>query len=218
MSQNQATNNKISNQTVKQYIWQDIKDKIFLPENTDFKYLIISSDSKLDLQFYTQWENVKWDIFAIFFGDKPLSANIISHIQNSNSNINMFLLSFIHTNKLIDVQWSIDLWKNITNSQWHLLEKNIVIQNNWNKNWNNIQIKAVPRLDVYSNDVQATHWVSIDRISEESLFYLTSKWLAKNTSQELVIKWYIQNILEQFTDLSEEEKSNIQNTILDKII
>lgn len=203
---------------IKQYISTDIEDKILLPENTNFKYLIISTDSKLDLQFFTQWENVKWDIFAIFFGDKPLSANIVSHIQNSNSHINVFILTFIHTAKLIDVQGSIELWKNISNTQGHLLEKNIVLQKIWAKKWQNIKIKAVPRLDVYSNDVQATHGVSIDRIDEESLFYLTSKWLSNSDSQELIIKWYIQNILEQFTDFSEEEKINIENTILDKII
>ena len=201
-------------ETIKQYLWEKIKDKIELPENTKFKYLIVSSDSKLDLQFYTQWENVEWDIFAIFFGYKPLTANIISHIQNSNSNINVFILSFVQSDNLIDVQGSIDLWKNIINSQWHLLEKNIVIAPKWQK----IKIKAVPRLDVYSNDVQATHGVSIDRISEESLFYLTSKWLAPDASKDLIIKGYIQNILEQFTDISETEKTNIENTILSNII
>ncbi len=210
MSKNIETNQ----QTIKQYTWEEIEDRIFLPESTNFKYLIVSSNSKLDLQFFTKWENVKWDIFAIFFGDKPLSANIISHIQNSNSNINVFILSFIQSDNLIDVQGSIELWKNIINSQWHLLEKNIVIAPKWQK----IKVKAVPRLDVYSNDVQATHGVSIDRISEESLFYLTSKWLAPDASQELIIKGYIQYILEQFTDLSEEEKDTIENTILSDII
>ena len=209
-----SVNTETKKQTIKQYIWEEVKDKIFLPENVDFKYLIVSSDSKLDLQFYTQWENVKWDIFAIFFGEKLLTANIISHINNSNSNINVFILSFIQSNNLIDVQGSISLGKDIIGSQGHLLEKNIVIAPKWQK----IKVKAVPRLDVYSNDVQATHGVSIDRINEESLFYLTSKWLAPEASQELIIKWYIQNILEQFTDLSETEKSNIENTILSNII
>ena len=204
----------IHKQTIKQYIWEEIEEKIFFPENSKFKYLILSSDSKLDLQFYTQWENVNWDIYAIFFGDKPLKANIISHIHNSHSHINMFILSFIQSDNLIDIEGSVDLWKNISNTQWHLLEKNIVIASKWQK----IKVKAVPRLDVYSNDVQATHGVSIDRINEESLFYLTSKWLAPDVSQELIIKGYIQNILEQFTDFSEEEKNNIENTILSQII
>ena len=205
---------QINNQTIKQYIWEEIKDKIYFPQNTESKYLIISSDSKLDLQFFTKWENVKWDIFAIFFGDKTLSANIVAHIQNSNAHINVFILSFIQSDKLIDVQGSINLWKNISNAQWHLLEKNVVIAPKWQK----IKVKAVPRLDVYSNDVQATHGVSIDRINNEELFYLWSKWLSASDSQDLIIKWYIQNILEQFTDIAEEEKNNIENTILSNII
>jgi Fe-S cluster assembly protein SufD len=205
---------EINNQIVKKYIWSKVEDKILLAGNTDFKYLIISSDSELNLQFYTQWENIKWDIYAIFFGTEPLSASLIAHVHNSNSHINMFILSFIQSDNLIDIKGSMDLWKDIFNSQWHLLEKNIVIAPKWQK----IKVKAIPRLDVYSNDVQASHWVSIDRIDEDSLFYLISKWLSNDSSQKLVTKWYIKNILEQFTDISDEEKQNIENTILSNII
>ena len=199
---------------VQNYTNSTVNNKIYLQKDVDFKYLLIANDSDIKIEFTTQWTGVKWNVFAIFFGNKPISANIVSHIHNSFSQVNIFLLSFVSTDKMIDVQGSVDLWKNISKAQWHLLEKNIIIAPSSSK----IKIKAVPRLDVYSNDVQATHGVSIDRISEESLFYLTSKWLAKNTSQELVIKWYIQNILEQFTNISDEEKNNIENTILSQII
>jgi Fe-S cluster assembly scaffold protein SufB len=50
------------------------------------------------------------------------------------------------------------------------------------------------------------------------LFYLTSKWLSNDASQELVTKGYIKNILEQFTDISDDEKNDIENTILSNII
>jgi Fe-S cluster assembly protein SufD len=185
-----------------------------LQENIDFKYLLIANDADINIEFITQWTNVKWDVFAILFGDKPLSANIISHIHSSSSHINMFLLSFISTDKMMDIQGSIDLWKDIFNAQWHLLEKNVILSKKgaWAK------IRAIPRLDVYSNDVQASHGVSIDRINEDNLFYLSSKWLDNDSSQELIIKWYIQNILQKFTELSDTDRWDLETKILSQII
>ena len=198
---------------IQNYTDSTIDNKILIQKNVDFKYLLIADDSDIKIEFTTQWTGVKWDVFAILFGDKPLSANIISHIHSSSSQINMFLLSFISTDKMMDVQGSVDLWKDIFNSQWHLLEKNVVLskKGTWAK------IKAIPRLDVYSNDVQASHGVSIDRINEDNLFYLSSKWLDKDSSQELIIKGYIQNILQKFTSLSDKDRSDLEHQILSKI-
>lgn len=201
-------------QIIKDYNKINIKDKIFLEENVQFKYLLISTDSNIDIQFITNGDNVKWDIYAIFFGNKPISANITAQINNSNSHINIFLLSLISSDQLMDIQGNINLGKNIVDSQWHLLEKNVVL----NKLWSNVKIKAIPRLDVYSNNVKASHGVSIDRINEDNLFYLSSKGLDQNGSQELIVKWYIQNILQKFTDLSDTDISDLENKILSQII
>ena len=45
------------------------------------------------------------------------------------------------------------------------MEKNVVL-------WKNIRVKMSPKLDVYSQNVQATHWVSIDKIDPEKKFYI----------------------------------------------
>lgn len=199
---------------IQNYSNSQVKHKVFLQENINFQYLLIADSSDVNIEFITQWDNVKWDVFAILFGSKSLSANITSHIHNSDSHINMFLLSFISTDKMMDIQGSINLWKNISNAQWHLLEKNIILS----KTWTWAKIKAIPRLDVYSNNVQASHGVSIDRINEDNLFYISSKWLDKAASQELIIKGYIQNILQNFTDLSDIDRTDLETQILSKII
>ena len=112
---------------------------------------------------------------------------------------------------LFDIQGSIELWKNIAQSEWHLLEKNIIL-------WDKVKIKALPRLDVYSNDVKATHGVSIEKINKDNLFYLESKWLDEELSKEIIIRWNIKNILNQFTNLSDSEKEEIENQILSEIV
>lgn len=192
------------------YDQDKINQDIIIKESLDFNYLILGQNSDISLNFITESENISANVFTIFYWKQKLSANIIAKIKNSNSKINVYILSFLQDNNSMDVQGSIDLWKNIHKAEWHLLEKNIIL-------WKNIKIKAVPRLDVYSNDVKASHGVSIDRINKENLFYLKSKWLDENLSKELIIKWNITNILDHFKDLSDSQKNEIEQNILSEI-
>lgn len=186
---------------------ENSKNTITIYDKSDFNYLLLAEDSESNLTFDVQGENIKWDIFAIFFGNKNLKSNIQINILSSNCHIHIYMLSFIVSDNQFDISWNIHLWKDILNSQWHLFEKNIIL-------WEKVKIKAVPRLDVYSNDVKATHWFSIDRINSDEMFYLNSKWLDQNISKELIIRWNINKILNQFTDLPQSQKEEIENEII----
>jgi Fe-S cluster assembly scaffold protein SufB len=80
-----------------------------------------------------------------------------------------------------------------------------------------VKAKMSPKLDVYSQNVQATHWVSIDKINPEKKFYIESKGLSNKEAIELSIHGYIQYILENFDTISDSEKNEIENTILSNI-
>jgi len=187
------------------------KNIITAKQKSDFKYILLADDSETEIIFDIKGEDVKWDIFAIFFGKDNIKSNIQTNILSSHCHINIYMLSLISSDHQFDINWNISLWKNISNSQWHLLEKSIILDQK-------VKIKAIPRLDVYSNDVKATHGLSIDRINLDEMFYLNSKWLDQNISKELIIRWYITNILNQFTDLPQSQKKEIENQILSKTI
>ncbi|HKL43725.1 MAG TPA: SufD family Fe-S cluster assembly protein [Candidatus Absconditabacterales bacterium] len=198
-------------QIIKKYNGENIKSQVSTKnDNIQFKYLIFCSDSNIDISFYINSQNIKGDIFVISYGKKPVSVNLLNKINGSDSIVNVLMLSFIQSDNLFDIQGSIKLGKNIQNSQGHLLEKNIVLGEK-------IKIKALPRLDVYSNNVKATHGVSIEKINKDNMFYLESKGLQEGVSKELIIRGNIKNILNQFTEISQEEKDNIENQILSKI-
>ncbi len=199
-------------QIIKKYNGIKIKSQISTKKNNiQFKYLILCSDSSVDINFDINSQNVKGDVFVISYGKKPVSVNLLNKINSSDSIVNVLILSFIQSDDLFDIQGSINLWKNIHNSQWHLLEKNIILGEK-------VRIKALPRLDVYSNNVKATHGVSIEKINKDNMFYLESKGLNKGLSKEVIIRWNIKSILNQFTNISELEREQIENQILSEII
>lgn len=186
---------------------ENTRNIITVQRNTNFHYLLLAENSQSDIVFEIQGENVVWNIYAIYFGYNPLKSNILVNILSSNSKINVFMLSLLTTDKAFDTDWNVFLWKNISNSQWHLLQKSLIL-------WENIQVKSVPRLDVYSNDIQASHWFSVDRLNTEKLFYLNSKWLTESVSKDMIIRGNVEAILDKFVHLSDFHKNQIIQRVL----
>ena len=198
---------------------KNIIDKVFfttksesfsLSKNTKFNYLALIQDSAFNLEIQTEWEHIEWNIFLICFWKWKVISKVKTDINNSENKINVFILSLLQDDNIIDVDWDIKVAKDVSNSQWHLMEKNVVL-------WKNVKVKMSPKLDVYSQNVQATHWVSIDKINPEKKFYIESRGLSNKEAIELSIHGYIQYILEFFDTVSESEKNEIENTILSNI-
>ena len=198
---------------------QDIIEKIFfttegknfsLSKNLKFNYLALVQDSEFNLEIQTWWEQIEWNVFLICFWKWKVISKVKSEINNSENKVNVFILSLLQDDNFIDVDWDIKVSKNVSNSQWHLLEKNIIL-------WKNVKVKMSPKLDVYSQNVQATHGVSIDKINPEKKFYIESRGLSNKQAIELSIHGYIQYILEFFNTVSDSEKDEIENTILSNI-
>lgn len=186
-----------------------ISKSFLVSKNTKFNYLSLVENSNFDIEIQTEWELIEWNIFLICFGKWTVTSKIQANINNSENKMNVFILSLLQDDNSINVNWDIKVDKNVSNSQWHLMEKNIIL-------WKKVKVKMAPKLDVYSQNIQATHWVSIDKIDPEKKFYIESRGLSNKDAMELNIHGYIQYILE-FFDITDLEKTEIENTILSNI-
>ena len=200
-----------SNENKIEKIFSTTKSESFsLSKNIKFNYLAIVQDSEFYLDIQTEWEQIEWNIFLICFWKWKVISQVNTKIDNSENKINVFILSLLQDNNIIDVDWDIKVEKNVSNSKRHLMVKNITL-------WKNVKAKMSPKLDVYSQNVQATHGVSIDKINPEKKFYIESRGLSNKESIELSIHGYIQYILENFDTITDLEKNEIENTILSNI-
>lgn len=187
-----------------------VRQEIFLSWWIDFNYFLFSRGSDIDMVFQTEWDSIIWNIFVILYWKWKSLWHITTNITNSNCHINIHTFSFLQDDNEILIDWDIKLWKNIKNSQGHLMEKNIIL-------WKKIKIKATPRLDVYADNVQAEHGVSIDQIDPESLFYIGARWISPSLATHLMVSGYIKKILSHYPELDEIEYSNIEQEILSHI-
>lgn len=206
------TVHKISSDSeiIKKYTSESKLEEFFINQKVKFNFLALIHDSEINIQFQTQWDDIKWNIFVVCFGKWKVSSTIKTFLNNSNTIINVFILSFLQNDNTINVDWDIIMWKWTINSQWHLLEKNLII-------WKRIKTKVSPRLDVYSQNTQSSHGVSIHKIDQEKKFYLQSRGLDTQETMELMIHGHIQYILDHFPNKTDQERKEIENIILSNI-
>jgi len=70
-------------------------------------------------------------------------------------------------------------------------------------------IKISPNMDVKTNEIIANHLVTIGSFNKDELFYLNTRGLSKNKSEELLTKSFICNILNE--DLKNRIKMEVIN-------
>lgn len=191
----------------------DLEKNIKITSATKIKYLIISINSKVNIDFYLEHENSEIEIFLLTPSKDKINSqiNIQVHINSSNSLANVYMLWLLWDNSKTQISGNIILNPQISKSEWYLLQENLIL-------WKEIKIQSVPRLDIHSSDIKASHWLRIHKLDEEKLFYMQSRWLSIQESTHLITKSYIESVLQNFTEFSEEELQKIQKEILDYLI
>lgn len=134
----------------------------------------------------------------------------MSKLLHNNVKSDLMLLSLAGDNAHITVDGGIIIGPGISKPAGHLTEKNIIIGSN-------TTVNSLPLLDVQSDDVQASHGASIDKLSESDLFYLRAKGLTREQSSHLMIEWYIDSILAEFRD-HDQQVDTIKDDILRYIL
>lgn len=61
---------------------------------------------------------------------------------------------------------------------------------------------SVPQLEIATNDVKVTHSSAMTRVDEEQLFYLASRGIARDEAQRLIVRGFLNDIIDQLPDES----------------
>lgn len=71
--------------------------------------------------------------------------------------------------------------------------------------------ESKPTLEILANDVRCTHGATIGPISEEQLWYLATRGVAKKNAEHLIVSGFLGHALEKVTDLS------VRTSVADRI-
>jgi|SRR5579872_14449 len=69
---------------------------------------------------------------------------------------------------------------------------------------------AVPNLEILENDIKAGHAATVGRINDLELFYLMSRGIPEEKAKELIVRGFLESIINQFPQkLSEKANASL---------
>jgi len=179
-------------------VWKDVDLKICW---------FLEKEENYEIVFRQVWEksNLEVNYLNLAKNSEKIKAKIHSKIESNFSQSDVFVSSICWDNWEVDLDWIIELAPNFRKMAWHLTEENIFL-------WDKGRVRWIPALLVKSNEVEASHACKIEKISEEDLFYLRSRWIDKQNASFILIESKVKNI---FKNMENEE---IYPDLIEKIL
>ena len=193
-------------------------------------------DDSEDLQNISVWENSTLEYFSFFseqwkyrkhFLSNELHSKVVvkSLIYAENNKIDAVIfwelainstqnytdiLSFAWENGEVKLDWILQINSALREVKGRLDEENIFL-------WESGKISGIPTLLVETNDVEASHSCKMEKISDEKLFYLRSRWVEKENAMRMMIEAKIKNLYKCLEMYDSEFYEELLERILEKI-
>ena len=179
-------------------VWKDVDLKICW---------FLEKEENYEIVFRQIWEksNLEVNYLNLAKNSEKIKAKIHSKIESNFSQSDVSVSSICWDNWEVDLDWIIELAPNFRKMAWHLTEENIFL-------WDKGRVRWIPALLVKSNEVEASHACKIEKISEEDLFYLRSRWIDKQNASFILVESKVKNI---FKNMENEE---IYPDLIEKIL
>ena len=203
-------------------IWDDLVVFIFddgyilknitLWKNTRAEYFsFFSEESIFEKRILLSGENSYCKVHSLVFAqEKTVDCKIIWEVTANESKIDMRIISFAGKDGKIKIDGVLQV-NHSTKKVWGTLnEENIFL-------WDYGRISGFPTLLVATNDVEASHSCKMEKISDEKLFYLRSKWVPKEQSLSMMIEAKVVHLFQCLSMVDREFYDSLIERVLEKI-
>lgn len=170
-----------------------------------------SQEDVLKKHFLINGGENKGEIYALLSsrGEK-IKAQIYGELASSHSYLDMHIVSFVSDSWDIDLDGAVEITSGVEKVEGYLSEENIFLGTTG-------KVRGIPTLKVHSNDVKAAHACNMQRIPDETLYYLRSRGLPKEDATVLLLQSYIAKIFGKIRENDEEQYNLLEEKILSKL-
>lgn len=190
------------------FSWFSGKKTVQLKENSSTSYVAIFQNADVDIDFALVGEDSSIDVFCVFLGN--ISSQIITSLSANKAVANVHIFCVALENADMSIYGNIVVWKDISHVEWHLYQEQLLF-------WTPKKLSLRPVLDVYSNQVKASHGAKIYTLDKEKMFYMMSKWLSQEQAQLTVVDSTFQYFFDKIPDIDNDQKMKIKKALLSSI-
>lgn len=206
--------------------------KVVVGENSKVNFFVnqnlSSTSSLIHNNYFSVKKNAKLNLLNLIFGSKQLKHKTIVSLDEEGAECNnnvayiskenqKFVIetSNIHnsprTNSYMLTKGVLDDNSKVVNTGVVRIESHAFNSNGYQKGnhlllSNTAEVNPIPELEINNHDVKCSHGVTISKISNEKMFYFTSRGIPKITAKKMFIQGFISPALKQ---LSPKEKEKI---------
>lgn len=151
-------------------------------------------------------KNAISNISNIFFSSKDQNLELLCEnvfLEQSGGG-EIQIRGVAKDNSKAKIEGIIKIGKNASNTNTYLKEDVLILGEK-------AKINAIPSLEIDTNDVKASHGVSVAKLNDEDLFFLESRGLNKETAESMIIEGFLGELLEEKMD------SNFKEIVLESI-
>ena len=191
----------VANVCVKQY-----KDSNFVSHNFSMGKKFARRDFNVELN----QSGANCNLFGLYFVDKENHIDHHTTIEHKEAHCS----SNEHYKGILSGKST-----GVFNGRIHVhpdAQKTDAIQNNQNLLLSDDAIiHTKPELEIYADDVKCTHGATVGQLDEKGLFYLRARGLNRKEAQQILVRAYVNEIIENVSD--EKIRSKLMELILDRL-
>lgn len=75
------------------------------------------------------------------------------------------------------------------------------------------EMRTQPQLEIYADDVKATHGASTGQLDESALFYMQQRGISKQKARQLLVGAFMKEVIEAISDQHSAVREQLLNTI-----
>jgi len=188
----------------------DININIWENSNVEFFWFAENTWKNINIIQDNIWSKIHFRYMIYSNTSEKNSTKILNTISWDNNSSDIKILSIVWNNWYVNLDGIIKIDKWISWIKWKLIEDNLFLWDKW-------AIKWIPTLLVESNDVEVSHACKIERISDEKLFYMRSRWINKENATSMMIDAKIFDLFKCLSMINKDFYDDLIKSILEKI-
>jgi Fe-S cluster assembly protein SufD len=163
-----------------------------LKRNSSFKAIQLtdSEKSRRDWKVLLAGEAASADLSGLWFldGNKETHTNVsIEHQEPHTTSLQLFK-GILDDESLSSFQGQILVRKKAQKTQAYQLNNNLVLSNKASAN-------SKPNLEIFADDVKASHGATVGQLDQEQLFYLKSRGMDVKLARGLLIRGFCEQVI-----------------------
>lgn len=181
---------------------------ISLQQNSSLQASYVALGGKLardNVQISLAAEKASYNSNGIYLLSDLQNIEYNTHIEHQASagTSNILFKGIINDQATATFNGRVLIKKDTQNNETHLTNKNLLLSET-------AKINTAPELEIYADNVICTHGATVGQLDQQAIFYLRARGLSEEEAKKLLIKAFIQEVIEQ---IFKPFKQNIEDAV-----